>query len=277
METRQPQQLAAVISQQVYTPSVQSGTLGNTASFQLKAKYPTVTYFSRAYNTDLQLASVSNIAGFVYGEGPKLCELTYAYGEDGCKLWIFGQLTVVFGLTAVCGDEERHLNELTNILYERFRYEKCRVFILFCGMCRARMYKISYGSVKVDAVLDAANEFFKALPGMKKGAGDGMQAAARETNRHDAWKYVTYRALFDAWRDSVFRLMHEGGIQRLRLSLVNDDEYAPAICAMRGIRALWVDDTVARYKWDNNAYEAYVSKLSDTSEYKCNLINYDNF
>lgn len=188
---------------------------------------------------------MANADNFVMNQSEQLRTIADAYGEEGAKGWMKVHLLPVFGLVNAEGDNNSMLlmTEMVNILYEKFRYERCSVFILFCAKCRAHDYKISYGTIRIDAVLDAANTFLRQdLPRLKEKVGIYKQQNGNGTKddyrEYESWKYTTSRGIWEAWYNATARLIKEKGDMALVKSIETDDEYHCGICAMLGIGAL---------------------------------------
>lgn len=211
---------------------------------------------------------------------PQLKTMTEAYGDMSTKIWMITQIKAMLGLGDVKGDRDEILSQLketADVLYERFKNEKVTVFILFCAKCRARDYKISYGAVKVDAILEAAGEFFRdALYKLKTRAGYEIQKTDKESRlvEDDGWRNVTSKNIMWAWRDSVLTLWKAQGEKALSECLqthslgkeAKDPKYHLAICAMLGVGALWADER-GHAHFNNNAFESYIEWMTDKGTY----------
>ena len=218
-----------------------SSTSTSKASTDLKARYPNLSDFSLAFGTERQLSAINRNRQFATDPtSPRLYEVGKVYGDDQAYRWMISHLAKVFGVTLSDGIMPV-LDELAKVLFEMFFFQRVTAFILFCGKCRAHEYKISYGTVKADAVLEAANEFLRTMKNFRDVEDDDPLQPRKTYTPINSWRDIHWLPLYVAWHDATVRRLRTAGAQGIMKSLMDDDEYHAAIVGMIETGVLCLD------------------------------------
>lgn len=202
-----------------------------------------VAVIRKAINPQNQLNFVHNEAS------PRIKQLEQAYGTASTKAWMMQMLIPVVGTSTNDAEMSRNLDNIIDILFERFYDKRASVWMLFCGKCAAHEYKISYGVVKVDAFLDAANLFLTQLHKLEEQASDSEQHKGRIAYGdiefkpdYDTYKYLTLKGrLRCAWID-VHERLEKAGRNGILESLRYDDAYNAAIQICMKLNIMTITD-----------------------------------
>lgn len=223
--------------------------------------------FARAYGKEAITASINGVNTLTlvaHPTAPRLCDIDSLYGHRAISAWINSLLVYTFGLTNLQEDEKTTLGMVSDVLYEKFRFEKCSVFILFLGKCMGREFKIAYGKFSPDPILEAANTFVRELlPQLKYRARieTGKADEASVIKPFEAWRAFTLRSRWIVMREALFNLWEARGSDGFVEAIVKNDEWHDAVGSCLGIGAIviWYGET----RWDNEAFERHVSCLPD--------------
>jgi len=190
--------------------------------FNLKGACPEFDDFERKYNFDLVKTACGKAirAKYILSEdSPRLCDVEKAYGKNMAKVWVANMLTLTMGFSTGKIDEDVKMQYTTiiDVCFEQFNPKRISAFMVFCAMCLCGEYKISYGSVKANVILEAMATFLRALPKMEQDAYEELKKNTPVIPGviwkpdYDTWQYLTLKGrLRCAWLSTKERYEKDG-------------------------------------------------------------------
>lgn len=211
--------------------------------FNLKARHPTITEFAsihseslmrKACNTSTQMAFLAD------KESPTLAIMEKAYGTQQTQAWMLRTLRPVFDLTLADTDAKTQLTTIVEVCFERFNNRRAKTWLIFCAKCLSREYKISYGTIKTDAVLDAANTFLQQLPKMERQMTEEAERN-REEKMHvpdyDTYLHITLKGRLKAAWDTARKVYEQGREAAIKRYLICDRDIRREDPTAEGVNA----------------------------------------
>lgn len=192
---------------------------------------------------------------------PRICEIAEAYNDYNAKTWMFECIAPALQITDSDTDTGKVLDNVVNILFRKYSLETCRTWAVFCSKLMTREYKISYGTIKPDAILDASADFLKnMLPDLRRRA-QRREVTEEQHEWSEGWSLCTTRSLFKARISAAIRLYNEKRGKGLAESLLQHDEYCDSVQTAIGSGVLTFG--LNGLFWDRQRYRQIYEQLKE--------------